>query len=132
MISYIDDKVGQLLQALEATGRRDETIVIFVSDHGEMLGERGLWYKMSFFEWTARVPLIIHAPRQFAARRVAQHVSLVDLLPTLADLAVGATGAPELAGPVDGRSLTPLMPLGRCLPYQLTATTTMSRFILNS
>src|SRR5690606_22621767 len=48
-ISYVDDKVGQLLRVLEATGLRDDTIVLFTSDHGDMLGERGLWYKMNFF-----------------------------------------------------------------------------------
>ena len=68
MISYIDDKVGQLLTALEATGQADNTIILFVSDHGEMLGERGLWYKMSFFEWSARMPLILHAPARWSGQ----------------------------------------------------------------
>ncbi|MCB8961286.1 MAG: choline-sulfatase [Ardenticatenales bacterium] len=103
-ISYIDDKVGQLLAGLEATGQADNTIILFVSDHGEMLGERGLWYKMSFFEWSARVPIILHAPRRWAARRVATPVSLVDILPTLSELAGHPATAPELAG----QSLVPL------------------------
>lgn len=107
-ISYIDDKVGQLLQALEATNLRDDTLILFVSDHGEMLGERGLWYKMSFFEWSARVPLIVHAPGRITPRRVSQHVSLVDLLPTLVEIA-GDGAPPEYAGPIDGRSLLPLL-----------------------
>lgn len=107
-ISYVDDKVGQLLSALEATGRRDDTIVVFVSDHGEMLGERGLWYKMSFFEWSARVPMIFHAPGRFAPRCVTKHVSLVDLLPTLVELAGGGTAPPDV-GALDGRSLVPLL-----------------------
>ncbi len=108
MISYIDDKVGELLAALEATGQRENTIVIFLADHGEMLGERGMWYKMSFFEWACRVPLLVHAPGRFAPRRVGQPVSLVDLLPTLADLAGGGQ-APPPAAPLDGRSLLPLL-----------------------
>ncbi len=108
MISYVDDKVGQLLRALEATGLNDNTVVVFTSDHGEMLGERGLWYKMNFFEWSARVPLIFYAPGRFAPRRVAQHVSLVDLLPTLIELAAGSP-EPELADRVDGQSLLPLL-----------------------
>ncbi|HLF90333.1 MAG TPA: choline-sulfatase, partial [Anaerolineales bacterium] len=87
MVSYIDDKVGQLIQALERADLREDTIIIFLSDHGEMLGERGLWYKMSFFEWSARVPLLFHAPGRFAPHRVKQPVSLVDLLPTLTELA---------------------------------------------
>ena len=82
--------------------------MVFASDHGEMLGERGLWYKMNFFEWSARVPLIFHAPGRFAPRRVDKHVSLVDLLPTLVELAVGRP-APELADRVDGQSLVPLL-----------------------
>ncbi len=105
-ISYIDDKVGDLMATLNAAGLADDTIVIFTSDHGEMLGERGLWYKMSFFEWSARVPLIVHAPGRFRPQRVAEHVSLVDLLPTLVEL---ATGEVDLADQHDGRSLAPLL-----------------------
>lgn len=107
-ISYVDDKVGQLLQALRATRQLENTIIIFTSDHGEMLGERGLWYKMSFFEWSARIPLLIHAPGRFLPRRVSSHVSLVDLLPTLVDM--GSDGQiMEYAAPIDGRSLLPLL-----------------------
>jgi choline-sulfatase len=84
--------------------------VIFASDHGDMLGERGLWYKMTFFEWSARVPLIFHAPQRFAPQRVMQHVSLVDLLPTLVELASSDVPAEGLyADNVDGRSLLPLL-----------------------
>jgi choline-sulfatase len=107
-ISYVDDKVGQLVQALERAGLAEDTIILFTSDHGEMLGERGLWYKMSFFEWSARVPLLVHAPRRFAPRRVAEHVSLLDILPTLVELAAGEDLVP-LAAPVDGHSLVPLL-----------------------
>jgi choline-sulfatase len=73
-----------------------------------MLGERGLWYKMHFFEWSARVPLIMHAPGRFGARRVATPVSLVDLLPTFIDWATEGRGT-EWAAPLDGLSLTPLL-----------------------
>jgi choline-sulfatase len=69
-----------------------------------MLGERGLWYKMSWFEPSARVPLVIHAPFLFGPRRVSQVVSLVDLLPTLMEVG-DAPLDPEL--PLDGRSLLP-------------------------
>jgi len=108
-ISYVDDKVGQLLRALDAIGQREDTVVIFASDHGDMLGERGLWYKMTFFEWSARVPLIFNAPGRFAPRRVSQNVSLVDLLPTLVDVAAADGGPTELAGRGDGLSLRPLL-----------------------
>ena len=105
-VSYVDDKVGELLRALELTGLREGTILLFCSDHGEALGERGLWYKMTFFEDSARVPLVFHAPERFASQRVAQNVSLVDLLPTLVELAGGPF---EAADPLDGRSLRPLL-----------------------
>lgn len=106
--SYVDEKLGALLAALEATGMREHTVVVFCSDHGDMLGERGLWYKMTFFEDSARVPLIVHAPRLFGPARVAQNVSLVDLVPTLLDLA-DAGGPPEAPDPPDGASLLPLL-----------------------
>ena len=108
MISYIDDKVGLLLQALENTGLRDNTIILFIADHGEMLGERGLWYKMSFFEWSARVPIIFHAPGSFAPRRVNQPVSLVDLLPTITEIASHGM-SPAYVDMLDGQSLLPLL-----------------------
>jgi choline-sulfatase len=108
LISYIDDKVGQLLQVLENTGLRDNTIIVFISDHGEMLGERGLWYKMSFFEWSARVPIVFHAPGRFAPRRVSQPVSLVDLLPTLTGIALNVK-SPTGIDTLDGQSLLPLL-----------------------
>ena len=107
MISWVDDRIAGLLGALAAAGLDGNTIVVFTSDHGDMLGERGMWFKMSFLEWSARVPLIVSAPGRFAPRRVAAPVSLVDLLPTLLDLA--GDGAPAPADPLDGTSLAPLM-----------------------
>ncbi|WP_448147505.1 choline-sulfatase [Labrys miyagiensis] len=104
-ISYVDSNVGKLLKTLEATGLADDTIVVFTGDHGEMLGERGMWYKMSWFEGSARVPLIISAPGRYQPRRVAASVSLVDILPTLIDMA-NPQAAAALSG-VDGRSLLP-------------------------
>jgi choline-sulfatase len=104
-ISYVDHNVGRLIRALEDCGLRDETIVILLSDHGEMLGDRGLWYKMSFFEGAARVPLIVNAPGRFAPKRVASNVSLIDIAPTLIDLAGGDSAA--FADTFDGRSLLP-------------------------
>ena len=102
-ISYLDDKIGQILQVLEET--RQEAIVLFVSDHGDMLGERGLWFKMSFFEGSARVPLMIAAP-DLPAGRIEAPVSTLDVTPTLGDLA----GVPmeELAPWTDGESLVAL------------------------
>jgi choline-sulfatase len=70
-----------------------------------MLGERGLWYKMSFFEGSCRVPLVLASPGRFEPRRVASSVSLIDLMPTLIDLAGGNAQSPGIS--IDGRSLAP-------------------------
>jgi choline-sulfatase len=110
-IGYIDEWLGRLRDTLGAVGLADDTIVVFLADHGDMLGERGLWYKMCFFEWAARVPLIVHAPGRLAPRRVAAPVSHVDLLPTLLALADDG-GAFDPIDPIDGRSLVPLMTSG--------------------
>jgi choline-sulfatase len=105
-ISYLDDRLGELLQQLERCDFADSTYVILCADHGDMLGERGLWYKMNFFEASCRVPLLIAAPRATVARRVAAPVALHDLLPTLFTLAGG--DADELNGEIDGRCLAGL------------------------
>ncbi len=107
-ISYVDDKVGTLVGALEKNGIKDDTIIVITSDHGEMLGERGMWYRMSFFEWASRVPLIIWAPGRFSPRRVNQPVSLVDLLPTLTEISSGDKHI-TYADAIDGKSLLPLL-----------------------
>ncbi|WP_028311840.1 choline-sulfatase [Derxia gummosa] len=114
-ISYVDDKIGELLSTLEATGAADNTVIVLLSDHGDMLGERGLWYKMHFFEPAIRVPMLFHAPARFAARRIGGAVSTLDLLPTLTDIA----GAPLPAG-IDGRSLLPAL-LGATPPAETFA-----------
>ena len=105
-ISYVDERIGEVLAALTESGLAGDTIVLFTADHGEMLGERGLWYKMAFFEPSVQVPLIVWAPGRFAPRRVAEPVSQLDVAPTLLDLC-----GLEL----DGRSLAPALggaPLG--------------------
>ncbi len=108
MISYIDDKVGRLLETLEETGLEENTVVLFTADHGDMMGERGMWYKQHFFEWSSRVPLIVSWPRRFAPTRVASEVSLVDLVPTLLDLATDGGGFDGVDA-ADGNSLFPLI-----------------------
>jgi len=105
-ISDIDDKVADLLQTLKEAGVADNTIVIFTGDHGDMLGERGMWFKMSYLENSARVPMIVHAPKLFSPARVKEAVSLVDLLPTFVETARdGKQG--DYASPIEGRSLMP-------------------------
>jgi choline-sulfatase len=83
-ISYIDDKIGEILAVLEAT--RQQADIIFLSDHGEMLGEKGLWFKMSFFEGSARVPLMV-AASGLPAGKVDTPVSSIDVVATVAALA---------------------------------------------
>ncbi len=102
-ISYVDRNAGRLMKALEDGGLRENTVVVVLADHGEMLGDKGLWYKMSFFENSARVPLIVNAPGRFAPRRVAAAASLLDVTPTLVELAGGRVADLD----VDGRSLLP-------------------------
>ena len=104
-VSYFDSKLGAIVKALEDTGEIDNTLIIVTADHGDMLGERGLWYKMTFFEQSARVPMIFAGPG-VARGAVSNACSLVDLLPTFLDV---AGGGPDMLGePVDGRSLMPL------------------------
>ncbi len=108
MISYVDDQVGRLMNALHDTGFADNTIVIFTADHGEMMGERGMWYKFNPYEWAVRVPLIISAPQALRGHVEKRGVSLLDLLPTFLDAATDGN-PPALIDPVDGHSLASLL-----------------------
>ena len=103
-VSYIDDQVGLLMRTLRQAALDANTIVMLIADHGDMLGERGLWYKMSFYEPACRIPLIVHSPGRFVPRSVATPASLLDLLPTLAELASDGA-APRYAASIDGQSL---------------------------
>lgn len=104
LVSYIDDKVGELLDTLAETGHADDTVVIFTSDHGDMLGERGMVQKRTFYEWSARVPLIIGGgPVPAGGATVPEPVSLIDIVPTLCEL----VGVEPIR--VDGRSLLPAL-----------------------
>ncbi|WP_416798213.1 choline-sulfatase [Ciceribacter azotifigens] len=85
-ISYVDEKIGEIIDVLERTGMRENTVVLFVSDHGDMLGERGLWFKMSFFEGSARVPLMISGAG-WKPGLVRTPVSTLDVTPTIAAMA---------------------------------------------
>jgi len=106
MVETIDQYFGQVLDALRQVGQDpDEWIIIYVSDHGEMLGEHGVWEKQKFYEASVRVPLIIRLPGKIAAGRLVQeNVNLCDLFATLCDL-VGIPAPSDL----DSRSLTPLL-----------------------
>ena len=108
MISYIDSKIAALKTALERSGMADDTIIIFTADHGEMMGERGMWYKQHFFEWASNVPLVFYAPKRWPASRVTKNCSLVDIMPTLLDLAIEGNFT-NYVGPIDGKSLAPVL-----------------------
>ncbi|MVA71448.1 choline-sulfatase [Agrobacterium vitis] len=101
-ISYIDDKVGELIDTLTRTRMLDNTTILFCSDHGDMLGERGLWFKMNFFEGSARVPLMVAGPGIAPGLHLAP-TSNLDVTPTLCDLA--GISMDEIMPWTDGMSL---------------------------
>ncbi|NOY00117.1 MAG: sulfatase-like hydrolase/transferase [Verrucomicrobia bacterium] len=103
----IDDQVGRILTALEDSGQRENTIVIFMSDHGEMLGDHGLYFKgPHFYDEAIRVPLIMRWPNKFQANQQADGlVELIDLAPTLLE----AAGIQAPADRLQGRSLMPML-----------------------
>lgn len=103
-ISYIDSLVARVMDALKATGADKNTTIIFTSDHGEMLGERGMWFKKHFFEKSLRVPLIMSGPG-ISPQRVSELTSLVDLVPTLNGIAGVEANVEALEG-VDLLTLT--------------------------
>ncbi|MDQ6730468.1 MAG: choline-sulfatase [Actinomycetota bacterium] len=110
-ISYVDERIGEVLSALGDTGLDEDTLIALTADHGEFLGERGLWYKMSFLDPSARVPLIVVPPgdgrSRMAGARVSTPVSGLDLTATMIELARGpeATAVADL----DGHSLSGLL-----------------------
>jgi arylsulfatase A-like enzyme len=104
-VSYIDALIGQLLDALEENGLRENTIIVLWGDHGWHLGEQGLWAKLTSFEASARVPLIVVAPnRSVTGAKCHALVEFVDLYPTLCEL----VGLP-VPSHLEGTSLVPLL-----------------------
>ena len=106
-ISYLDEMIGTILETLKATGQADKTAIVFTSDHGEMLGERGMWFKKHFYESSLRIPLFIKIPN-VSPKLIKTPVSLVDLLPTFMGLAKGS-GWSSSVETLDGVDLTTLL-----------------------
>lgn len=106
-ISYVDERIGEVLEALERSKQLDNTVIVLCADHGDMLGERGLWYKMSFYDWSSRIPFMMAGPGIPKGKRVKSNVGLTDILPTLVELAAGKDwqGYPDAP---DGKSVLPL------------------------
>lgn len=105
-VTYIDHKLGEVLKALERYGLRDNTIIVFLSDHGDMLGHRGMVQKRGFYEWSAHIPLMVSFPKNFQYGKSGTHcpdpVSITDVAPTILELA----GIKNYL-PMDGSSLLP-------------------------
>jgi choline-sulfatase len=107
MIETVDEHFGRVLDTLERAGEDlDEWVIVFCSDHGEMLGQHGVWEKPHFYEPCAGVPLVVRYPERFDAGTVDANVTLCDLFATLCDLA--NVPLPEEHA-LDSRSLVPLL-----------------------
>ena len=108
MITHVDEMIGEIVDELKHLGLYDDTIIAFVSDHGDMLGERQMWFKRTFHEPSVKVPFIFHCPKRFAPSRVREVVSLADLCPTFAELA-GAKDAHDQFGSGHSQSFVGLL-----------------------
>ena len=110
LVTYLDDKIGSLLRALDEANLTENTIVIHTSDHGEMLGEHGLWRKMCFYDQAARIPLQIRLPKNgLKGERIQENVSLIDVTATMLDAAGIPPSEQKHRWGIDGASLMDLM-----------------------
>ncbi len=107
-VRFMDQQVGRLLDALDRSGARENTIVVFISDHGFNLGEHDCWAKTSLWDESLHVPMIISAPayRETNGRETGQVTELIDLYPTLAELCGLQDSIPSI---LQGKSLVPLL-----------------------
>jgi choline-sulfatase len=103
-LDYVEDRIGEMLAGLQKEGALDNTYVVYTSDHGEMAGEHGLWWKRTYYEASAGVPLLVSGPGIAMETQITQPVELVDLFPTFCEWA-----GIETPSDLDGESLTPLL-----------------------
>src|SRR5262249_26373441 len=109
LCAQVDLALGQILQALEASGQAQNTIVVFTSDHGEMMGAHNIYAKSVFYEEAVRVPLLLHVPwRQSRTEWIDRPVSHIDMVPTLLELMNSKAGEG-----LPGESLVPLLNGGK-------------------
>jgi len=104
LVTAIDEQIGRVLDALETSGHDEETVIVYTSDHGEILGDHGLWWKCCMYEPAVGIPLLLAGPGVPAGERVDAPVSLVDVVPTIADV----VDAPSDEA-WSGESLVPLL-----------------------
>lgn len=107
LVAVLDEMIGQVLDRVDTLGLRDNTLIVYASDHGDHVGERGLWWKHTFFDESAKVPMILSHPSLASGTR-NEVVSLIDLSATMLE-AMGATKLPD----TDGRSFWPLVKDGK-------------------
>ena len=129
-VSYIDDKLGEVLDALDQFGLRENTIIVFLSDHGDMLGQKGMVQKRGFYEYSSRIPLIISFPEYFQLGKenyvCNDPVSIIDVAPTILEMA-------EIKNylPMDGKSLLPQLQ-GESQPDRFVFSENYSEGVLTS
>lgn len=111
-IAELDERIGILLDKIDALGLKESTIFCYTSDHGEQLGYHGLWWKCCMFEQSAHIPMIVRVPGQ-TPRRIPDPVNLTDWFPTVCDY----MDLPIPEG-LDGQSLRPLIETGACGSHQ--------------
>lgn len=105
MVTYVDEEFGRILKKLDELGLRENTIIVYTADHGEMLGDRGIWYKNSFYDGSATIPFLWSFPKALPQGKVVRTPAMnLDVLPTLCDLCA----LPKPAG-LEGTSLLPVM-----------------------
>lgn len=104
LVTDLDTRIGRILAALQQQPFADNTIVIYTSDHGEMAGENGIWWKMNMYQGSVSVPLIVSWPGRWAPRKCDEVTSLIDIAPTVLELAKAST-LPQATG----NSLIPLL-----------------------